>query len=68
MSAAAKVITVIVVLGAIFVSIFLVVYFALLGLVFIPLVAGLAYLLVRGLVATAKDGKDAVSNNNSPGS
>lgn len=63
MPTAAKVITALIVLGAVFVSIFLVVYFALIGLVLIPLVAGLAYLLFRGLVATAKDGKDKISSS-----
>ncbi|MCC5880018.1 MAG: hypothetical protein JJU03_09015 [Idiomarina sp.] len=63
MPTAAKVITALIVLGAVFVSIFLIVYFAIVGLILVPIVAGVAYLLFRGLVATAKDGKDKITNS-----
>ncbi|RUO31111.1 hypothetical protein [Aliidiomarina soli] len=65
MPTTAKVLTALLVLGTLFVAIFLVVYFALLGLVFIPLVLGLAYLLFRGIKASASDAKSAVNDKSS---
>ncbi|RUO28132.1 hypothetical protein CWE12_13005 [Aliidiomarina sedimenti] len=65
MPTTAKVLTALLVLGTLFVAIFLVVYFALLGLVFIPLVLGLAYLLFRGIKASASDAKSAANDKSS---
>ncbi|RUO25987.1 hypothetical protein CWE09_04465 [Aliidiomarina minuta] len=63
MSATAKVLTTLLALATLFLSTFLIVYFALLGLVFIPLLLGLAYLIFRGIIASAKDAKNAADGH-----
>lgn len=65
MSAVGKVLVALLGLGTLFGVIFLIVYFALLGLVFVPVLLGIAYLLFKGIQATAGEAKDAVTDDSS---
>lgn len=65
MSATSKILSVLLALGSLFVSIFLIVYFALVGLVLVPLVIGFAYLLWRAIKSGAKKGKESITDNTS---
>jgi hypothetical protein len=63
MPVTAKILTALLALGTIFISIFLIVYFALLGLIFIPLLLGLAFLLFKGIQSSARTSKAAISGD-----
>lgn len=65
MSAVGKALVVLLGLATLFGAIFLVVYFALLGLVLVPVLAGIAYLLFKGIQAKASEAKDAMTSNSS---
>lgn len=63
MSATAKILSVLLGLATLFGAIFLIVYFALVGLVLVPVLLGIAYLLFKGIQASASEAKDAVTSD-----
>ncbi|RAJ95343.1 hypothetical protein [Aliidiomarina maris] len=63
MSATAKILSVLLGLATLFGAIFLIVYFALVGLVLVPVLLGVAYLLFKGIKASASEAKDAVTSD-----
>jgi len=65
MSAVGKVLVALLGLGTLFGIVFLIVYFALLGLVFVPVLLGIAYLLFKGIQASASEAKDSMTSDSS---
>ena len=65
MSAIRKVLVVLLGLGTLFGAIFLIVYFALLGIVLVPILLGLAYLIFKGIQKTAGEAKDSITGKGS---
>ena len=65
MSVVGKVLVILLGLGTLFAAIFLIVYFALLGIVLIPVLLGIAYLLFKGIQKSAGEAKASITNRNS---
>ena len=65
MSVVGKVLVILLGLATLFAAIFLIVYFALLGLVFVPVLLGLAYLVFKGIQKSAGEAKASFKNRSS---
>ena len=65
MSVVGKALVILLGLGTLFAAIFLIVYFALIGIVLVPVLLGLAYLLFKGIQKSAGEAKASMTNRNS---